>query len=462
MLHNSLFKQSNSTQPKSGPINMIDVLIVEDDDLDGRLLENDLCRAGFKVRLVCSLKSARKSLLNDPAPLVLADYQLPDGNGNQLMEWADTRGINSSFFLMSAFGTINRAVEAIKLGARDFFEKPLNRKLLISNLQRQFSNKKKLSDFQDEAHNDNLIVGKSPNLKQAFRLAEIASSKSCNIFIKGESGTGKEVMARYIHHLSNRRNGPFVGINCASIPDSLVESELFGYKKGAFTNADNDKKGKLVQAVGGTLFLDEIGDMPLQIQTKLLRVLEERKAVPLGSNEEILLDFRLICATHKDLNKLVAKGLFREDLFFRFHVLEISLPPLRQRPEDIPLLLQKFLVAHMNKKEAEKEIRRLPRFVLQYPWPGNVRELKNAAERFSVLRETGLTWREVIPKTQPKSSFSASNKRPGQTPRIKRISDEAVFTALEKCGYRRDKTAEYLNISLRTLQYRLAAIKNLG
>lgn len=306
-----------------------------------------------------------------------------------------------------------------------------------------------------------LVMAPGSPLEAAVRLAAVAAGRDCPVFVRGESGSGKELMARFLHARGARRGGPFVAVNCAAIPPQLIESELFGHRRGAFTGAVEDHPGRFRQAAGGTLFLDEVGDMPLDAQTRLLRTLQERTVSPLGDRREYPVDFRLLCATHRDLREAVRAGRFREDLYYRIAVVEIRLPPLRERPGDLLPLLRAFLVPQMGSEGAEAALAELPEEVLALPFPGNVRELRNLAERYAVLREMGEGWLEAA---FPGSGLVASGlplPAGGEAaPRLRdsRVGDADILAALEASGWHRQRTAARLGISRRALQYRLAKL----
>lgn len=305
-------------------------------------------------------------------------------------------------------------------------------------------------------------------LEPCLLLLRAAAKTEASVFLRGESGTGKEVLSRYLHWHSARRNGPWVAINCAAIAPSLLEAELFGAVKGAYTGALAHRPGKIRQAHGGTLFLDEIGDMPLEAQSRLLRVLQERRVCPVGGDEEIPVDFRLVCATHRDLKREIERGVFREDLFYRLHVLPISVPALRERPEDIPGLVHRFLSLWLNEEAAAKGLASLPASLRSYRFPGNVRELRNLAERYAVHAGLGQGWLEAMAGLHAESgprattdrdadrAQAAHSSKPVQALPNSRLNDESLLQALKQCGWHRARAAQSLGISKRTLQYRLA------
>jgi DNA-binding NtrC family response regulator len=294
-----------------------------------------------------------------------------------------------------------------------------------------------------------------------LRLAGAAARRDCPVPVRGERGTGKELLAHFLHARGPRAAGPFVAVNCAALPPGLIESELFGHRKGAFTGAVADSPGRFRQADGGTLFLDEIGDMPLEVQTRMLRTLQEKRVAPVGDGREYPVDFRLVSATHRDLRAVVRAGAFREDLFYRLNVLEIALPPLRERPGDILPLLRHFLAGLLPPAEAGSvldDFAAVPAFV-SLPCPGTVRELRNLAERYCILREMGGGWAEAVnqmlPAGREKGPIPGFAANPVRI-RNSRRSDGEIMHALEVCGYHRERASDYLGISRRALQYRLA------
>ncbi len=296
-------------------------------------------------------------------------------------------------------------------------------------------------------------------MEGVLRLAEAMARRNAPILLHGESGTGKEVLARWVHARSLRREGPFVAVNCAAISPSLAESELFGHCRGAFTHAVHDRPGHIRQAEGGTLFLDEIGDMPLELQARFLRALQEKTVRPVGGDIEIPVDFRLVCATHRDLSAEVRAGRFRGDLYYRLRVLELRLPPLRERPMDIPWLLCGFL-SELDEEAARQAVEELPLAALRYHYPGNVRELRNLAERYAALREIGGGWEQAMEGClHAEDRVMEASPEYARARRTSRLTLPDVLSALEACGYHRGKASAKLGVTRRTLQYHLAKLK---
>jgi two-component system response regulator PilR (NtrC family) len=313
-----------------------------------------------------------------------------------------------------------------------------------------------------------LVRAPGSPLEETLRMAAAVAPRNCPVFLRGESGSGKELLARFLHERGGRAAGPFVAVNCAAIPPHLIESELFGHRKGAFTGAVEDHPGRFRMAHGGTLFLDEVGDMPAEVQTRLLRVLQEKVVSPVGERRDYPVDFRLVCATHRDLRAEVEAGRFREDLFYRFNVIEIRIPPLRERPMDVPALARRFLGAGLDREDADRALAALPAEAAGLPYPGNVRELRNLIERYLVLRDLGLGWEEAIAPFRQVISVLPRAASGGVPPegtgargpetamRNSRVTDGEILGALQACGYHRTRASEHLGITRRALQYRLA------
>jgi two-component system response regulator PilR (NtrC family) len=314
-----------------------------------------------------------------------------------------------------------------------------------------------------------LVMAPGSPLAEAVRLAAAAAGRDCPVYLRGESGSGKELLARFLHGKSARRAGPWVAVNCGALSPQLLESELFGHRKGAFTGANEDRPGRFRAAAGGTLFLDEVGELPPEAQTKLLRALQEKTVSPVGDSREYPVDFRLVCATHKDLAREVREGRFREDLYYRMAVMEITVPALRERPGDLVPLLRRFLEKELGASETRAALASLPPEILRWPFPGNVRELRNLAERYAVMRALGGGWIEAFramadaaDRTAPRGPGTervsqALPEAPPRSPiRNSRVTDAEIMQALEECGWHRTRTSERLGMTRRGLQYRLA------
>jgi DNA-binding NtrC family response regulator len=372
------------------------LLLVEDEVAQRRLLAGLLRAAGYVVVEAADLASARAELARAPLDVVLSDWKLPDGDGLALLaELRASPCAAAAFVMVTAYGTISHAVGAIRAGADDYLAKPFERDALLLTLERALAKRRLETENQRLAaalgERESLVdlVGRAPAMQAVYRRIERVAATEAAVLLSGESGTGKELVARALHQLSRRSAGSFVAVNCAAVPDGLFEAELFGAEKGAYTGADRPRAGKFEAASGGTLFLDEIGELPLAVQPKLLRALQESRVTRLGGSREQAVDVRVVAATNRELAQEVAAGRFREDLYYRLNVVPVRLPALRERREDIPLLVD-HLVARTARRHGLPE-RRLPpplmRRLIDYAWPGNVRELANVVERLMLLSE---------------------------------------------------------------------------
>jgi two-component system NtrC family response regulator len=381
------------------------ILIIEDDQDMGEMLDFGLSRRGFTTHSLLTGQAGIEAIAGDSPDVILTDINLPDINGIQVCREVAVKWPEIPVIMMTAFGSLDTAIEAIRAGAYDFITKPLDMDLLSLTLERAVDHKnlkhqvKILSEEIERSHSFAGLIGESPIMKEFFaRLQRIADAET-SVLITGESGSGKEITARALHEYSRRKGKPFVAINCSALPENLLESELFGHVKGAFTNAWQDRTGLLLAASGGTLLLDEIGDIPLNLQPKLLRALEERTVRPVGGNKEKGFDARILAATNIDIETAVAEGRFREDLYYRLNVIKVDIPPLRKRGTDILLLARKFIgdvAEKLGKKVtglADSTVKRL----LGYEWPGNVRELRNAMEHGVVMT----LFEKIVPEDLP-------------------------------------------------------------
>jgi len=366
--------------------------------------------------------------------------------------------------IITAFGTVERAVEAMKRGAYDFITKPIDNEELVitvSNALRfgeLLAENRLLRHELSEKYSLDRLVGKSLAMQQVYTLVRKVAKSDANVLITGETGTGKELVARAIHYSSPRRGKPFIAVDCSTLPKDLVASELFGHKKGSFTGAFRDKKGKFELADGGTLFLDEIGDVPLETQVKLLRVLQERTITPVGDERDIPVDVRIIAATNRDLQSAIEAGEFRQDLYYRLNVFPIELPPLRQRREDIPLLVEHFL----KRLAPDRRVRVTPKafeLLTRYHWAGNVRELENVVERAVILSEGGDIYPEHLPDSLNSSTRPSNGALDIEIPEegisLEALEKDLIQKALRKAGGNQTRAAELLGISRHTLIYRL-------
>jgi two-component system response regulator PilR (NtrC family) len=438
------------------------VLVVDDEPDLCELLSITLERMNLSPRTAARIADAQRLLKTEQFDLCLTDMQLPDGDGLDLVKWIQQNSPNVPVAVITAHGNMEIAVRALKLGAFDFVSKPLD----LPGLRKLVATAIKLSDTKD---GDTSIYGPrllgSSNAMQRLRemIARVARSQA-PVHIFGESGTGKELVAKLIHESGPRRDGPFVPVNCGAIPTELMESELFGHKRGSFTGAVSDKKGLIQSAEGGTLFLDEIADLPLHMQVKLLRVIQEKAVRPVGEQHETGIDVRFLSATHKNLAQLVAEGKFREDLFYRVNVIELRVPSLRERPEDVPELAEAVLrrLGRRMKVTPPTLSKEALAALETYAFPGNVRELENILER-AITMSTGGEVRggDIQLRSTPIGAAAATNADSGGAlgDHLEDIERDAIIKALEQTRFNKTAAAKVLGMSFRALRYR---IKKLG
>ena len=447
------------------------VLVVDDEPKLRKLLQLILSEIDLLPLSAASGEEALEIVEEESPEIVITDLKMPGMDGMELLRKIKNLHPEIPVVIITAFGTIDSAVEAIKEGAEDYITKPFeveDIQVKIGKILKFLEERKKAEYFFDEfrkGHEFKDILGKSKPILEAISLARKVAQTNTPVLLTGESGTGKELFARAIHLSSKRKKGPFIPINCASIPETLLESELFGYEKGAFTGAYEKRKGKIELASDGTLFLDEIGEMPLSLQAKLLRVLEEKQFYPLGSAKPVTVDFRLITATNRELEQLVKEGKFREDLLYRINVFTIKLPPLRERGEDILILANYFIKkfsSDLGKKPPilSDEVKEI---FLKYPWRGNVRELQNVIERACIITEEKITLRHLPPefletdKTEQNEEIvpTPDFMLPPQGIVLDDLEKKLIIQALEKTNYNVSKAAKLLGLSRPTLRYRI-------
>ncbi|MEM9556976.1 MAG: sigma-54 dependent transcriptional regulator [Acidobacteriota bacterium] len=381
------------------------ILVVEDDADQRRLVASMLRRAGYAVSEAESFRAAESALARLPLDLVLADWQLGDGDGSALLAAVRAERPDVAFVMVTAYGTIARAVAAVRAGADDYLAKPFEREALLLALDRALAARRltaenrRLTEALGERDRLVDLVGRAPSMQRLYRRMEKLAGTDATVLLTGESGTGKELAARALHTLSRRSAGPFVVVNCGAIPEGLIESELFGVEKGAYTGADRTRPGKIEAARGGTFFLDEVGELPLALQPALLRMLQEGTSTRVGGIEETRADVRIIAATNRDLQAEAAEGRFREDLYYRLAVVPLTMPPLRERRDDLPLLIDHFATraARRHGVALAPFSSALRRHLLDHAWPGNVRELANAIERLVLLAEDGVAAVDDLP-----------------------------------------------------------------
>lgn len=442
------------------------VLVVDDDASQRRLVEFWLKEEGYSVATASDGTSGLQAFAEKAPALVIADIRMPGISGIDLLGRIKAINADTPVILITAFGTVSDAVGAIKLGASDYVLKPLNPEELKVNVQRALEHQQLLDEnrylrnFSDTAFRfENLVAG-SKKMRDVFDIAEQVASRDSTVLLTGESGTGKELFAKAIHQNSLRASKPFITVNCGAIPENLIESELFGHRKGSFTGAVADRVGKFEAANEGTVFLDEVGELPINLQVRLLRVIQEREIDKIGFPKPIPVNVRLIAATNRDLRMLIEDGHFRDDLFYRLSVVTIELPPLRERRDDVPLLLSHFLQKHCTRYKmpvpsfADDAVELLTR----YDWPGNVRELENVIEHAVVLGRSDVVRAEDLPSQirHAKSRVtSISLKLPDGGIDLEEVEKEILVQALEKHEWNQTRAARYLNISRKTLIYRM-------
>ena len=438
------------------------VLVVDDEPDLCELLSITLERMNLSPRTTGTVAAAQRMLKTDSYDLCLTDMRLPDGDGLELVEWIQTYSPHVPVAVITAHGNMETAIRALKLGAFDFVSKPLD----LAGLRKLVATAIKLAEDPngDASLFGPRLLGDSKTMKgMRDMIARVARSQA-PVHIFGESGTGKELVAKLIHESGPRRDGPFVPVNCGAIPNELMESELFGHKRGSFTGAVSDKKGLIQSAEGGTLFLDEIADLPLHMQVKLLRVIQEKAVRPVGEQSETSVDVRILSATHKNLSQQIAEGKFREDLFYRVNVIELRVPSLRERPEDIPELAETILRRLGRRMKLAPPL--LSRDALaalrSYAYPGNVRELENILER-AITLSTGGEVTALDIQLRPTQGSAAPSDSAGNGhalgDHLEEIERDAIVKALEQARYNKTAAARALGMSFRALRYR---IKKLG
>ncbi|HSB26266.1 MAG TPA: sigma-54 dependent transcriptional regulator, partial [Pyrinomonadaceae bacterium] len=446
---------------------MSDILLVEDKESLRRVIRLTLENAGYTVTESADARAAINEISSTRYHLVLTDLRMPNGSGLDVLRAARTSDPDVPVILMTAFGSIDEAVQAMKDGAHDFLQKPVDSNHLLLLVERALE--------QARLRNENLllreewsrrygfprIIGESEVMKRAVGETQRVAQTEATVLLLGESGTGKELFARAVHHLSNRRNKPFVAINCAAIPETLIENELFGHERGAFTGASDRRQGKFELASGGTVFLDEIGELPLAVQGKLLRAIEEKVIDRIGGRAQVPVDVRVVAATNKDLKAAVDQGEFRGDLFFRLAVFPLEIPALRERGDDVLLLANHFaaqLGRELRGREAQFSEEALNR-IRNHPWPGNVRELENAIERACILSDTLVLEPRDLGFSPPREAEIETLQELDLSGTLSEVAHRAIalverkkiLAALEANSGNKSLTAEDLGISYKTL-----------
>ena len=440
------------------------VLIVDDEQSMAQFLAIVLRKEGYDVATVNNGRDALEKVKNDAFDVVITDIKMPGMNGIQVLEGVKQIDATLPVIIMTAYASQQSAIDAVNHGAFQYLIKNAKNdeiKLVVRNaieMRRVRTENQYLKRELKKGHDAKTIIGSSDEMVRVFKMVEKVADSDATILIHGESGTGKELVAREIHYGSRRANGPFVSINCGAIPRDLLESNLFGHVKGSFTGAVKDSQGLFQVAEGGTFFLDEVGEMPLATQVKLLRALQEREIIPVGAQQPIKIDCRLVAATNADLEQEVAEGRFRADLFYRLNVIPIKLPALRQRRDDIPLLVDHFLKRHPESEEPKAISKEALELLIKYDWPGNVRELENVMERAQVLDEDGLVEPDDLPdKIRFGQQQRGSLIIDSPTMTLEELEREYIMKVLNHTRWQKKKASETLGINASTLYRKLIA-----
>jgi len=442
------------------------ILIVDDEPMMCEMLEDDLKRHGFHPTCYISAEKALETLKTESFDVLLTDMNLPNMNGIELCERIVANRPDIPVIVITAFGSMETAIAAIRAGAYDFVTKPIDSQFLVLALDRAVKHhglqeKVKLLDKAlKKSHQFDELIGQSPPMRKLIDRLERVADTETSILITGETGTGKELVAQALHRRSRRHKGPFVAVNCAALPETLLESELFGHKSGAFTDAKTERKGLFFQADGGTLFFDEIGDFPMALQPKLLRSLEERCVRPIGGTSEVAFDVRIIAATNRDIETAVEENRFREDLYYRINVIQIDLPPLRERGADILLIARHFVeqfsirsdkqIAGISDTASEK--------LLNYSWPGNIRELRNTIERAVVLTRYEKILVDDLPekiRDYKTSNFLVGSDNPSELIPVQEVERRYILHVLKTVGGNKTLAARVLGLDRKTLYRKL-------
>ena len=447
------------------------ILIADDEEAARRSLGQILSEDGYEVFLASDGEEALRLVAEQSPDILLSDLRMPKLDGHELLTRVRQGYPDVALVIMTAHGTIRSAVKAVQEGAEDYLTKPIDVEDLERVLERILKKRRLIAETRilrerlDEKYSFENIIGRSPEMLEVFRLVEQVAPSQASILITGESGTGKELIAQAIHQRSPRRDAPFVKVACAALPETLLESELFGHERGAFTGALARRAGRFEIAAGGTIFLDEIGDIPMGMQVKLLRFLQEHQFERIGGNQTLTVDVRVIAATHRNLAALIREGKFRDDLYYRLNVIEIPLPPLRARAHDIPLLVNFYVrrVAAANNKDVSGLTDEALAALMAYNWPGNVRELEHAIERAIILsrgREIDLSLFPSLPKMANPARRDHGPIVPGSS--LEEIERDAILRTLEAVGGSTSRAAAVLKISARTIQYKVKQYRQAG
>jgi two-component system response regulator PilR (NtrC family) len=444
------------------------ILVCDDEASLREMLQILLRREGYRVDAVDGVHSARDKLASvDPYDVVITDLVMPDGTGMEVLDAVRARSTDTQILMVTAYATTEQAVEAMRKGAYDYVQKPFKNHELLVTLEKALEKRAIVAENEtlraevQSRWSEGQLIGKSPAMDRLRDLIKRVASSTTSVLITGESGTGKEMVARALHFQSPRAKEPFVVLNCGAMPENLIESELFGHVKGAFTGANTEKEGLFRAAAGGTLFLDEVGELPPPLQVKLLRVLQERKVRPVGGSSEVEVDVRVLAATNRNVESEVDRGAFREDLFYRLNVIRIEVPPLRERPEDIPVLAGYFLQKHAAVQGRRLEFSpEAMRWLTQQSYAGNVRELENIVERGVTLSPGSVVNREDLGDTHPSRKATNISLIPegrfDLDAYLAQVERELLLRALDQSAGVRKKAADLLGMSFRQFRYRLA------
>lgn len=456
-------------------MNNFSILIVDDEDAQRSVLKGYLEKKGYRVFSASSGNEGIKTVQNNIIDIILSDFKMPDKTGLEVLEEVKKINPEISFVILTAYGTIENAVKAMRLGAFDYISKPVDLDELDLMIERIIENRNLKSENQilknqlKEKFKIDSFISQSPKMEEVLSVASRAADSRATVLITGESGTGKEVLAKSIHYVSSRKDKPFVAVNIPALPETLLESELFGHEKGAFTGAEKSKKGRFELAHEGTIFLDEIGDIPINLQVKLLRVLQEHQIEKLGSMDTVNIDVRIIAATHQNLEQKIKDGSFREDLFYRLNIVSLNIPPLRERKEDILPLIEHFIEKYSkeNGRENLSLSKETVDTLIKYNFPGNVRELENIIERAVVLSRGNTITVNDLPNVV--KGFKAEKEIPAneETTLIEQVEElekKLIFDALTKSNGNQSQAGRLLGLTERNLRYKMQkyGIKKFG
>ncbi len=442
------------------------ILIIDDEAAQRDVLTGYLKKKGYIIFSASSGKEGIEITKNNPVDIILSDFKMPDLNGIEVLEQVKRINPEISFVIVTAYGTVENAVKAMRLGAFDYISKPVDLDELDLMIERIVEHKNLKSENQllksqlQEKHKISSIVSQSQKMEEVINVAARVADSKANVLITGENGTGKEVLAKAIHYISPRKDAAFVAVNVPALTETLLESELFGHEKGAFTGADKMKKGRFEIAHGGTIFLDEVGDIPQSIQVKLLRVLQEHQFERVGGTEKIEVDVRIIAATNKELEQKIKDGAFREDLFYRLNVVSVKIPPLRERKEDIVPMIESFIEKYSKENSKEKlEIsKEVVDVLMKYNYPGNVRELENIIERAVVLSRGKVITLADLPmniKGFKEEKIIGSLDEGTITDQVEALEKQLIYDALQQSGGNQTKAGKLLGLTERNLRYKM-------